>query len=64
MRSGALSSALYDSLVLGGVIELAGGPGGVVSANPMCPGATFKLDPSSWDLGDPMPTTDFVGRRG
>ena len=60
MRSGALSSALFDSLVLGGVIELAGGPNGVVSSNPMCPGATFKLDPASWDLGDPMPTTDFV----
>lgn len=54
------SSQLYDSLVLGGVIELAGGPNGVPSTNPMCPGAVFKLDPESWDLGDPQPTTDFV----
>ena len=55
-----MSSSLYDSLVLGGVIELAGGPGGVVSANPMCPGAAFTLDPEAWDLGDPQPTQDFV----
>jgi hypothetical protein len=53
-------SQLYDSLVLGGVIELAGGPGGVPSTNPMCPGAVFGLDPNAWSLGDPMPTTDFT----
>jgi hypothetical protein len=55
-----VSSSLYDSLVLGGVIELAGGPGGVPSTNPMCPGAVFALDPEAWDLGDPQPTQDFV----
>ena len=55
-----MSASLYDSLVLGGVIELAGGPGGVVSVNPMCPGAAFTLDPTAWDLGDPQPTTDYV----
>jgi hypothetical protein len=53
-------SSLYDSLVLGGIIELAGGPGGVVSTNPLCPGATFTLDPTGWDLGDPQPTTDYT----
>jgi hypothetical protein len=55
-----LSASLYDSLVLGGVIELAGGPGGVPSTNPMCPGATFTLDPDSWDLDNPQPTQDYV----
>jgi hypothetical protein len=55
-----MSPSLYDSLVLGGAIELAGGPNGVPSANPMCTGAVFKLDPESWDLGDPQPTTDFI----
>jgi hypothetical protein len=55
-----LSLSLFDSLVLGGVIELAGGENGVTSTNPMCPGAVFKVDPDSWDLGDPQPTTDFV----
>jgi hypothetical protein len=55
-----MSASLFDSLMLGTEIELAGGPNGVPSLNPMCPGATFKLDPASWDLGDPQPTTDFT----
>lgn len=55
-----MSASLFDSLVLGGVIELAGGPGGVVSTNPMCPGAVFTLNPDAWDLGDPQPTTDYT----
>ena len=50
-------SSLYDSLTIGGVIELAGGPGGVPSTNPMCPGAVFKLDanyvrPDGWTSAD------------
>ena len=55
-----MSASLFDSLTLAGVIELAGQPGGVVSTNPMCPGAVFTLNPEAWDLGDPQPTTDFV----
>ena len=55
-----MAASLYDSLVLGGVIELAGGPGGVVSTNPLCPGAVFGLDPNAWDLGTPQPTTNFI----
>ena len=49
----------HDSLVLGGEIELWGGPGGTVSVNPMCPGAVFQVMPG-YDLSAPQPTTDFV----
>jgi hypothetical protein len=46
-----------DSLVLANTVELLGG--GVLSANPLCPGAMFQLQPGA-DPGAPQPTTDFV----
>lgn len=46
-----------DSLVLGGAIELLNG--GVVSTNPLCAGAMFRLQPGA-DPGAPQPTTDYV----
>ena len=49
-----------DSLVIGGVIELLGGPGGTVSTNPACPGAKFQLV-SGYDMSAPQPTSDYVG---
>jgi hypothetical protein len=54
-----VANTLYDSLVIGGAIELWGPPGGVPSINPMCPGATFRLAPG-WDLDAPQPTSDFI----
>ena len=51
--------ATYDSLLLGDHIELLGGPGGVPSADPACPGAIFKLQPG-YDLGENQPTVDIV----
>jgi glycine rich protein len=54
-----VSNTLYDSLVIGGAIELWGPPGGVPSINPMCPGAIFRLAPG-WNLDAPQPTTDFI----
>jgi hypothetical protein len=48
---------MYDSLVLANTIELL--DGGVISANPACPGAMFRLQPGA-DPGAPQPTTDFV----
>lgn len=50
----------YDSLTLGGAIELLGPPGGSPSAIPACKGAMFKLQPS-FDKGAAQPTTDYVG---
>lgn len=47
----------YDSLVIANTIELLNG--GVPSANPLCPGAMFRLQPGA-DPGAPQPTTDFV----
>jgi hypothetical protein len=49
----------YDSLVIGEVIEVWGPPGGIASTNPMCPGASFRIQPP-FSLGAPQPTTDFV----
>jgi hypothetical protein len=46
-----------NSLIVGGIIELLGG--GQQSANPLCPGATFRLAPG-WDLSAPQPATDYV----
>ena len=54
-----VANTLYDSLVIGGAIELWGPPGGVPSINPMCPGATFRLAPG-WNLDAPQPTSDFI----
>jgi hypothetical protein len=48
---------MYDSLVLGNVVELLNNK--AVSTNPACPGAIFMLQPGS-DPGAPQPTTDFV----
>jgi hypothetical protein len=50
---------MTDSLVLGNSIELLGG--GVVSVNPLCAGASFKLRyGGDYDLGAPQPTSNFV----
>jgi hypothetical protein len=48
---------MFDSLVIANSIELLNG--GAVSANPLCPGAMFRLQPGA-DPGAPQPTTDFV----
>jgi len=48
---------MADSLVISGVIELLGG--GVASADPLCAGAMFRLQPGA-DPGAPQPTSDFV----
>ena len=48
---------MYDSLVIANTIDLLGG--GVVSVNPLCPGARFQLQPGA-NPGAPQPTTDFV----
>jgi hypothetical protein len=48
---------MFDSLVLGNQIELL--DGGTASANPLCPGAVFQLQPGA-SPGAPQPTTDFV----
>ena len=48
---------MADSLVLSNQIELLGG--GVASINPLCAGATFRLQPG-FDLSAPQPTADFV----
>ncbi len=49
----------YDSLVIGESIELWGPPLGIASVNPMCPGATFRVQPP-FSLDAPQPTTDFI----
>src|SRR5216683_1825138 len=49
-----------DSLVIANQIELLGGPNGVASVNPLCPGAVYRLMPG-YDLSTPQPTTDYVG---
>lgn len=54
-----MATSAYDSLVIGEAIELWGPPGGIVSANPMCPGAIFRVQPP-FSLSAPQPTTDFV----
>src|ERR1019366_6861499 len=36
-------SYMTDSLIIGESIELIGAPGGTVSANPLCAGASFQL---------------------
>lgn len=54
-----VANTTYDSLVIGGAIELWGQPGGVPSINPMCPGAIFRLAPG-WNLDAPQPTSDFI----
>jgi hypothetical protein len=54
-----VANTAFDSLVIGGAIELWGNPGGVPSINPMCPGAIFRLAPG-WDLDAPQPTSDFI----
>lgn len=46
-----------DSLVIANTIELLGG--GVLSANPLCPGAMFQLQQNA-DPGAPQPTTQFI----
>jgi len=46
-----------DSLVLAGQFELLGG--GVVSTNPACPGAVFRLD-DGWDFGSPQPVPALI----
>ena len=48
---------MSDSLVIANSVELLGG--GVASVNPLCAGATFRLQPG-FDLSAPQPTTDFV----
>jgi len=48
---------MSDSLILANAVELLGG--GVPSVNPLCAGATFRLQPG-FDFGAPQPTTDFV----
>src|ERR1017187_292296 len=48
---------MSDSLILAITVEILGG--GVPSVNPLCPGATFRMQPG-FDLGAPQPTTDFV----
>ena len=44
---------MFDSLVLANQIELL--YGGVASANPLCPGAMFRLQPGA-NPGAPQPT--------
>lgn len=52
---------MADSLVLGGLIEVLGAEGGIVSQIPACAGATFQLlYDGGMDLGGPLPTSDFV----
>lgn len=46
-----------DFLTIANSVELLGN--GVASANPLCPGAMFRLQPGA-DPGAPQPTTDFV----
>src|ERR1017187_3367614 len=53
----ARGKLMSDSLILANTVEILGG--GVVSINPLCLGATFRLQPG-FDLGAPAPTTDFV----
>ncbi|MGO9216834.1 MAG: hypothetical protein ACLP5E_03555, partial [Streptosporangiaceae bacterium] len=53
-------SYVSDSLIIADSIELIGAPGGIPSADPRCPGATFRLMPG-FDLSAPQPTTDIVG---
>jgi hypothetical protein len=48
---------MYDSLTISNQIEILGG--GVVSTNPACLGACYRLQPGS-SPGAPQPTTDFV----
>lgn len=50
----------YDSLTIGGLIELLGPEEGTPSTIPSCAGAMFKLQPG-YDVGAAQPTTDFVG---
>lgn len=54
-----MATTAYDSLVIGEEIEVWGPPGGIASANPMCPGAVFRIQPP-FSLDAPQPTTDFV----
>jgi hypothetical protein len=54
-----VATTAYDSLVIGEAIELWGPPLGIPSVNPMCPGATFRVQPP-FSLDAPQPTTDFV----
>jgi hypothetical protein len=51
---------MADSLTIAGIIELLGGPGGVPSTLPQCPGAVFRLLPG-YDMGSPQPTVDVTG---
>lgn len=48
---------MFDSLVIANTIELLNNK--AVSANPLCPGAIFMLQPGA-DPGAPQPTTSFV----
>jgi hypothetical protein len=47
----------WDSLTLANTVECLSG--GVISTNPACAGAMFRLQPGA-DPGAPQPTTDFV----
>jgi hypothetical protein len=47
----------WDSLTIANTVECLSG--GVVSTNPACAGAMFRLQPGA-DPGAPQPTTDFV----
>jgi hypothetical protein len=51
--------ATWNSLRIGGDIELLGDPAGSSSVNPVCPGADFNLQPG-YDLGVAQSITDVI----